>query len=326
MFKKKLCILCAISITLTGCAPLKIASKVTKQIIKTQSEKESGESHSLLDFNIPGVDMEDLKENLEHFKDMNPEELKSALKVLQSLGSGDMKDDIDALKDMDPDELKERLDTLQGMDTEELQDLVEMLSGLSSEELDALRQQIQSDLNDGAVAMDEESWGNDETRDNDENRENGMIQENDNDGYKEQESVGDHESFHDEAQDVSEAEDVKQDIVVYNSPEEEMLNNPLFTDYICPFSATKLMTQEDFELVAQYRMEYVPEGKTLQQMIINEMYAVYGYQFQTDLMIEYFEGKSWYNSIEKREQDMNKIYDNMSEVEHKNIDFLRTIN
>ena len=71
--------------------------------------------------------------------------------------------------------------------------------------------------------------------------------------------------------------------------------------------------------------DYV-EGKTLQQMIINEMYAVYGYQFQTDLMIEYFEGKSWYNSIEKREQDMNKIYDNMSEVEHKNIDFLRTIN
>ena len=59
-------------------------------------------------------------------------------------------------------------------------------------------------------------------------------------------------------------------------------------------------------------------------MIVNEMYARHGYQFKDQELTNYFERRSWYSSITYRNPQMDSIYPQMSEIEKKNVDFLKT--
>ena len=68
--------------------------------------------------------------------------------------------------------------------------------------------------------------------------------------------------------------------------------------------------------------EGFPEEKDVIQMVVNEMYARYGYQFNNQEIQSYFEQKKWYQDIEEKRSDMNAIYQDMSEIEKSNVDFL----
>ena len=104
------------------------------------------------------------------------------------------------------------------------------------------------------------------------------------------------------------------------SAESSVENN---SEYICSFASERLLTESDMETILSECGEIMPEGKTIPQMIINEMYAKYGYQFSNENIQAYFDARQWYQQIQNRNSEMEEIYNQMTETEKKNIDFLQ---
>lgn len=94
------------------------------------------------------------------------------------------------------------------------------------------------------------------------------------------------------------------------------------SDYLCSYSATRLLTDEDIEELKSTQYDDLPDGKDIIQMVINEMYARHGYEFNNEDIQAYFDSKEWYKDIEKRNDNMDDIYKNMSDIERKNVDFI----
>lgn len=65
----------------------------------------------------------------------------------------------------------------------------------------------------------------------------------------------------------------------------------------------------------------LPVGRSLEQMIINEIYARHGYIFKSEDLNEFFGGKSWYTP---RTNDMNEINGELARMELETIDFLKS--
>ena len=68
--------------------------------------------------------------------------------------------------------------------------------------------------------------------------------------------------------------------------------------------------------------ENLPQGKGIIQMVVNEMYARYGYQFQNEEIQSYFDQKEWYQKITVRSADMDDVIKSMTETERENVEFL----
>lgn len=93
-------------------------------------------------------------------------------------------------------------------------------------------------------------------------------------------------------------------------------------EYLCSFSSERLLTEADIRNLRAGVYDDLPEGKDIIQMVVNEMYARYGYQFNNQEILAYFEQKQWYNDIMGKTSDMDYIYQNMSEIEKENVSFL----
>lgn len=93
-------------------------------------------------------------------------------------------------------------------------------------------------------------------------------------------------------------------------------------DYLCDYSASREITQDDVDELKEGSYEDLPEGKDIIRMVINEMYARYGYEFSNEEIQAYFDTKPWYQEITDRSNDMNEIYQSMTDVEKANVDFL----
>ena len=97
------------------------------------------------------------------------------------------------------------------------------------------------------------------------------------------------------------------------------------SEYLCPYSSSRLITKQDMTgLMAQYPNYLFPGQRSVAQMIVNEMYARYGYEFKDEELKNYFEQYYWYSSIWYRNPNMDSIYPQMSAIEKKNVDFLKT--
>ena len=59
-------------------------------------------------------------------------------------------------------------------------------------------------------------------------------------------------------------------------------------------------------------------------MVINEMYAKKGYQFTDTAIQDYFNSKTWYQGIAEKTDDMDAIFNGMSDIEKANVEFLQT--
>ena len=94
--------------------------------------------------------------------------------------------------------------------------------------------------------------------------------------------------------------------------------------YLCPYSAERIMTEDDINQLKAGVYENLPNGKGIIRMVINEMYARYGYQFTNQDIQGYFEETDWYHSVSQKETNMDIIYENMSDIEKKNIELLLT--
>ncbi|MBQ1547944.1 MAG: YARHG domain-containing protein [Lachnospiraceae bacterium] len=95
-------------------------------------------------------------------------------------------------------------------------------------------------------------------------------------------------------------------------------------DYICSYSSDRILNEEDIAKAWESHPEEMPAGRSIPQMIINEMYARHGYIFSTADIQEYFNQKSWYNAIGTYNPDMDDVYKQMSDIEHANIEYLKT--
>lgn len=96
-------------------------------------------------------------------------------------------------------------------------------------------------------------------------------------------------------------------------------------DYLCDYSSERMITEYEIEayMDSDYSAYNFPESITIVQMIINEMYARHGYAFSDERLTDYFNQKEWYRGIENKSDDMNQIYESMSEIEHANITLLQ---
>lgn len=94
-------------------------------------------------------------------------------------------------------------------------------------------------------------------------------------------------------------------------------------DYICAYSSERQLTAEDVNAISAQGVAY-PGGRSAAQMIINEMYAYYGFQFTDPQLQAYFNQKSWYQSIGTYTTDMSAIFNSMTAVEQANINYLST--
>lgn len=97
-------------------------------------------------------------------------------------------------------------------------------------------------------------------------------------------------------------------------------------EYLCSYSSDRLLTEDDIEELNNKPYGNLPSGKSIIQMVINEMYARYGYQFQTQEIQDYFDGKEWYQDISVRNPDMDNIFKNMTDMEKANVEFLSAHN
>ncbi len=91
--------------------------------------------------------------------------------------------------------------------------------------------------------------------------------------------------------------------------------------YLCDYSSDRLLTSADVESLKQTIIESLLDGRDAVQMIINEMYAKYGYQFKNEKIQQYFVNKEWYQQISTRNSDMDSIYNNMTKTEQQNVKF-----
>ncbi|MCR4842770.1 MAG: YARHG domain-containing protein [Eubacterium sp.] len=93
-------------------------------------------------------------------------------------------------------------------------------------------------------------------------------------------------------------------------------------DYLCSASNSRKLTESDIEELLALDVTGLPAGKSILRMVVNEMYARYGYKFETESIQEYFNGKTWYSGLKKYTDNMDKVYKKMSKIEKKNIEFL----
>lgn len=93
------------------------------------------------------------------------------------------------------------------------------------------------------------------------------------------------------------------------------------SEYIYEDAVNCSMSEGDLEIARREYYGELPGGRSLEQMIINEIYARHGYIFNSDDLNEFFGSKSWYRP---RTNDINEIEDEFGRMERDSIDFLKS--
>ena len=92
--------------------------------------------------------------------------------------------------------------------------------------------------------------------------------------------------------------------------------------YLCAYSSDRLMTEADVQELKEGTYADLPQGKGIIRMVVNELYAKYGYQFGKEEIQAYFNQKEWYQDIPTRSTDMNDVIKKMTDTERANVEFL----
>ena len=95
--------------------------------------------------------------------------------------------------------------------------------------------------------------------------------------------------------------------------------------YLCPYSSERLMTRD--EIVSYKNTDYssynFPGGRSIVQMLINEIFARHGYNFEDADLANYFYNNSLYsNVVVRHDLDMDGIFKTMSSIEQDNLRLL----
>ncbi len=94
------------------------------------------------------------------------------------------------------------------------------------------------------------------------------------------------------------------------------------SEYLCSYSSDRLLDESDIEYLKQKKTDPFPANETILQMVVNEIYAKYGYTFRNEEIQQYFENKQWYQDITIRIKEMDQVFDRMTKTEQENVKFL----
>lgn len=94
------------------------------------------------------------------------------------------------------------------------------------------------------------------------------------------------------------------------------------TDYLCAESSQRELTEDDVTALQSMTVEGLPADKGIIQMVINEIYARRGYQFEDQSIQDYFNSKAWYQEIAEKTDNMDTVLESMTEIERANVEFL----
>ncbi len=94
-------------------------------------------------------------------------------------------------------------------------------------------------------------------------------------------------------------------------------------DGYCTYSNSQILTEEDIEICENNDID-IPSESSVAQIMVNEIYARYGFYFEKSYMRDFFGQFSWYDPDEDLhgEDGQKKIKDMMNDIEKKNVDFL----
>lgn len=95
--------------------------------------------------------------------------------------------------------------------------------------------------------------------------------------------------------------------------------------YLCTYSSERLMTRD--EIVSYQNTDYssynFPGGRSIVQMLINEIFARHGYYFEDQELYNYFYNNSLFSNVTIRQElDMDGVFNTMSSVEQDNLRLL----
>ncbi|MCC8141238.1 MAG: zinc-ribbon domain-containing protein [Lachnospiraceae bacterium] len=96
-------------------------------------------------------------------------------------------------------------------------------------------------------------------------------------------------------------------------------------DYLCSYSSDRLITSADLASISSGNYGTLPAGETLPQMIVNEIYAKHGYQFQNPDIEAYFQAKPWYQQIGSYQTDQSIVEQSFNSYEKQNVLFLKSV-
>lgn len=96
-------------------------------------------------------------------------------------------------------------------------------------------------------------------------------------------------------------------------------------EYLCAEAIVRVLNDDDVEELKKGTYDDLPGDRGIIQMVINEIYARNGYQFENPDISAYFSAKDWYKPKEENASDMDAIYKQMSEIDKANIDFLKEL-
>ncbi|MCI8491284.1 MAG: YARHG domain-containing protein [Lachnospiraceae bacterium] len=96
-------------------------------------------------------------------------------------------------------------------------------------------------------------------------------------------------------------------------------------EYLCADAIVRVLNDDDVEELKKGTYDDLPGDRGIIQMVINEIYARNGYQFENPDISAYFSAKDWYKPKEENASDMDAIYKQMSEIDKANIDFLKEL-
>ena len=95
--------------------------------------------------------------------------------------------------------------------------------------------------------------------------------------------------------------------------------------FLCVFSDSLLITQADLDAIFQNPPDDLPEGYSVAEMILFEMYARRGFTFRDTSLREYFEDKAWYQAAPGKTDNRNVILARMNDIERQNLAFLESL-
>ena len=96
-------------------------------------------------------------------------------------------------------------------------------------------------------------------------------------------------------------------------------------DYLCEWSNEFEIDSSSWNDLQQEISEsgvQLPSGKTVAQMVVNEIYARHGYTFKSEELQKYFGNKSWYSPTTS---DMDEITNELNSTEKANVKFLQSV-
>ncbi|MDD6678145.1 MAG: YARHG domain-containing protein [Firmicutes bacterium] len=95
--------------------------------------------------------------------------------------------------------------------------------------------------------------------------------------------------------------------------------------FLCVFSDSLLITQADLDAIFQNPPDDLPEGYSVAEMILYEMYARRGFTFRDTSLREYFEDKAWYQAAPGKTDNRNVVLARMNDIERQNLAFLESL-